>query len=745
VNPDRLNELQPAVDWDARQGGVVKRWLNRFEKWSLSVERVVGRVVRDRNLNPLYHTGTITVFLLVLLLVTGLYLTLFYQFGFDATYDAVSGIEANPLSRIIRAIHRYASAATLITAIIHAWRTFFMDRFRGARWPAWVTGVASVSLVWLAGVTGYWMIWDVTAGPLNQSLIDLIGWLPGADAFLINLLTPDFAGSGWVFLVLIITAHLLVSAVIGLMLWYHLRRLNRARWLPPAHWMWVISAVLVIGAIVVPVGMLPALDPGERVGTLDVDVWFLAYLPAVLRSPGWMWTAVAAATILGAAIPWLLRRKLPRPVVVDAGRCTGCTLCFVDCPYTAIAMQRQNDGELLAIVDPNRCVSCGICIGSCPPLAISFDGRPPEGMWPVDRVDVRAGAVVSYLCERHVLHGSADGTGLAVPVTCVGMIHPDEVEAVLDAGASRVRLIGCPPDDCTNREGNEWAQARITGHRRPQAPEGLDLDRVEFNWLAPGDPITAVVAGPKEYRQVVPVSQWTKLLPFALVFAVLLAGQLLLTYVPVDAYGDSSAVIEISMKHHVGAAIEGTPAPAGEFGGTGTRLEVLIDGSPALDRSFDGSMVTVFEQIEVNPGPHEVLIVISDGAVRPVIVYEESRSFGEREIVAVAVTDASGAADPDRGEDLFTTAAIRGGAGCRVCHSLREGDDGVGPSLAGVAIRAADRVAGLDAAGYLRQSIVDPDDYIVEGFRAGQMRSDIAEDLTENDLTDLIAFLLTLR
>ena len=235
---ERLRQDHSAVDWDARQGGVVKRWLTRFERWSLAVERLVGRLIRDRNLNPLYHTGTITVFLLVLLLVTGIYLTLFYQFGFEATYEAVAGMEENPLSRVIRAIHRYASAATLVTAVIHAWRTFFMDRFRGARWVAWVTGVVSVMLVWLAGVTGYWMIWDVTAGPLNQTLIDLIGRIPGGQTFIVNTLDRAFAGSGWVFLVLVITAHVLVSAIIGLMLWYHLRRLNRVRWLPPAHWMW---------------------------------------------------------------------------------------------------------------------------------------------------------------------------------------------------------------------------------------------------------------------------------------------------------------------------------------------------------------------------------------------------------------------------------------------------------------------------------------------------------------------------
>ena len=730
-----------AIDWDARQGGAVKRWLNRLQSGSLVVERLVGRVIGDRNLNPLYHTGTITVFLLVLLLVTGIYLTLFYQFGFDATYEAVAGIEENPLSRVIRAIHRYASAATLITAVLHAWRTFFMDRFRGARWLAWVTGVASVTLVWLAGVTGYWMIWDVTAGPLNQTLIDLVRWIPGGEALIVNTLDPAFAGTGWVFLVLVITAHVLVSALIGLMLWYHLRRLNRAHWLPPAHWMWVTGGVLVLASIAVPVGLQPALDPSTRVDTLDIDLWFLSYLPAALRAPGVLWGTLVVIASLGAAIPWLLKRRLPEPVVVDADRCTGCTLCYVDCPYSAVSMERQANGELLAIVDSALCVSCGICIGSCPPLAISFDGSPVEEEWPVDLSDERRGAVVSYLCERHVQQGTV-GEGVTVPVTCVGAIHPDEIEAVLSSGAERVRLIGCPADDCANREGNEWTVERLNRTRRPKAGEGLDLQRVDIDWRAPGDEESE--GQEVRPRQVVPVARWKALVPAAALFAALAAGQLALTFVPVDAYGDDSAIIEISMKHRVGAPIVGVDGEAA-FGGNGTRLQVEIDDETVLDRSLDGDRVTAFEQVGVVPGEHDVVVMVADEGVPPRVVFEESLSLESRQIVAVTIADAAGAADPERGEELYNTAAIRGGAGCRVCHSLRAGDDGVAPSLSGVATRAASRVPGLTAEEYLRQSLLDPDSYIVDGYRAGQMRADVVEGLTDAQIDDLIAFLETMR
>jgi hypothetical protein len=46
---------------------------------------------------------------------------------------------------------------------------------------------------------------------------------------------------------------------------------------------------------------------------------------------------------------------------------------------------------------------------------------------------------------------------------------------------------------------------------------------------------------------------------------------------------------------------------------------------------------------------------------------------------------------------------------------------------------------------YLRQSLVDPDAYLVEGYPPGAMLPDVADRLTEQQLDDLVAFLLTLR
>ncbi len=582
---NKLAALNPSVDWVERLN-FPKRLLNAAERFSLVIEKTISRLVRENKFNPLYHTGTITIFLLFVILGTGVYLTMFYQFGFEASYEAVSNIEANFIGRIVRAAHRYASGAAVIFALLHGWRTFFQDRFRGPRWLAWSSGVVMAVLFWLIGISGYWMIWDQRAQVLNQTLINLINNSPLGTSFLVNYLITEAAGSGWVFILLVTTIHLGLSALVALFYWLHIKRLSRPKWLPPRYWIAVFSALLVIAVILIPVGMLPPLDPTRLPANISTDLFFLFYLPAGLNwQPIILWGGVALLITLLSAIPWLLNGKPRPPIEVDTERCTGCTLCAKDCPYKAISMIDRPEGakhKFLAKIDPKLCVACGICVGTCAPLAMTFRETPAEPLWDatVARISKGGGEPVKlvFTCERHAFQGARqhlrgdlasreEGGPLVqiVPLTCIGMAHPNLATRALEAGASEVQFIGCPPEDCANREGNLWLQERLDRKRLPKLKSNFRDAPIFSDWLPPHD-FTIALEKPNDQREATSYNlelsqiKWRNFIPAILLLIIIFAAQIWLSDRPFEPFPENLAVLEIALNHKSGYPIKGSAA-----------------------------------------------------------------------------------------------------------------------------------------------------------------------------------------
>lgn len=786
---------QSSVDWTLRQRPAVKRFLNWLEGLNLALETPIVRLVRQPQFNPLYHTGTITLFALLIILVTGVYLTMFYPFGFQESYQAVARIEGNLVGRWMRAMHRYASALALITALLHGWRTFFMDRFRGPRWLAWTTGIVMAVLIWGAGITGYWLIFDERAQLFNQALVDLLDGFRGGVAFLNRFLLTEAAGQGWLFVLGVLTVHLALTALVAGLFVVHILRLRRAKILPPRYWMTALFGLLAVAALLVPVGMLPPADPGRLPAQVPLDVFLLFYFPAMLHlSPALFWGGVLLITAVAVAVPWLLARKPLPPVQVHADRCTGCTLCAADCPYKAIHMvERPSDDpsghKYLAVVDPKRCVGCGICIGSCTPLALTLGDRPPEPLWQETLAAARRSQErpvrLMFVCERHAAHGARpllpsayrpifgeavgwqqeaerDGMHLeVVPLPCIGMAQPDLATRALAAGAAEVQFVGCPPEDCANREGNLWLQQRLDRQRLPKLRRQHVGAPIATDWLAPNDTQQALGAAQHQtlataYGFKMGVGGWTAMLPALALLALVLAVTVPLTGVPYRPSVSQGAVVRIDLRHRSGMPLVAgaqdlvVQAAPDLSNAAPQRLVVEVDGQAVRDKTFGGdpaAPIQALEQVRLQPGQYHIRVLLFDrvGQADPQVLMDQEVSLEAGQVLSLQFKDARLAADPEAGRRLFMGATLGTSTGCIICHSLEPDRKLVGPSLAGVATRAATRVPGLSAEEYLYQSIVEPNAHIVEGYPPNQMPPTFGETLTEQQISDLVAFLMTLK
>ncbi len=95
-----------------------------------------------------------------------------------------------------------------------------------------------------------------------------------------------------------------------------------------------------------------------------------------------------------------------------------------------------------------------------------------------------------------------------------------------------------------------------------------------------------------------------------------------------------------------------------------------------------------------------------------------------------------GDADVAAGKALFEKTVLEGNAGCVTCHSREPGKTIVGPSLAGVASKGED---------FIRESIVNPDADVTEGFPAGTMPPDYGQKLSDEQINQLVKYLMTLK
>lgn len=108
-------------------------------------------------------------------------------------------------------------------------------------------------------------------------------------------------------------------------------------------------------------------------------------------------------------------------------------------------------------------------------------------------------------------------------------------------------------------------------------------------------------------------------------------------------------------------------------------------------------------------------------------------------------SDAAAGPSAANGEELYNQVTIgpASAPGCVTCHSLEADVVLVGPSHNGIGARAVSAKEGASDEAYLAESISSPDAHLTEGYAAGIMYQNYADELDQSDIDDLVAFLLT--
>jgi len=109
------------------------------------------------------------------------------------------------------------------------------------------------------------------------------------------------------------------------------------------------------------------------------------------------------------------------------------------------------------------------------------------------------------------------------------------------------------------------------------------------------------------------------------------------------------------------------------------------------------------------------------------------------------LTELPDTADSDNGAVLFETFQPDAGFACSTCHHDDSEDRLIGPGLLNVAKRVETRVEGQSPVAYMFTSITNPGAYVVPDFPDGLMPTNWAEIYSEDEIYDIIAYLMTLE
>jgi ferredoxin len=474
------------------------------------VRRLLGRADRTMNrlygwrYNPLYQSGTMVVLLFLVLLLTGLWLLLFYRIG--APWSSVAQLTANPWTgNWVRGLHRYASDLAVVATLLHAVRMLAQGRSWGPRTLAWVSGLALFGLVLVCGWTGFVMVWDTFGLALADEGARILEAVPLLSEPIRRAFTGERSVPG-AFFFLNLFLHVALPLGLGLVLWLHVSRLARPVLLPPRALLWGTVGGLTAVAIVWPLPMFPEANPFVMPERIEIS-WFYGFWLPITRSasPAVVWVGIGLTMVLGLLVPRLTRPPVsPAPSVVDEPLCTGCSQCALDCPYEAITMLERTDGraEFVARVDPALCVSCGICTASCAPMGVGPAGRDGRHQLATVRGFLAqpsrvSGEIVVVACGHSAagLEAVVRGTGAGwFPVDCIGNLHTSSVEFVIRSGAGGVLILSCPERDCWNREGPRWLGERLYRGREAELQERVDRRRIAVEAIAADDAIAALAA-----------------------------------------------------------------------------------------------------------------------------------------------------------------------------------------------------------------------------------------------------------
>jgi len=169
-------------------------WLDKRLPVSEFIESQLTGYFAPKNFNFWYFFGFIALVVLVLQLVTGIFLTMFYKPGEATSFDSVQFIMREiDFGWLIRYMHSTGASAFFVVVYLHMFRAFLYGSYKAPRELLWLVGMLVYLALMAEAFMGYVLPWGNMSFWGAQVIVNIFGTIPVIGPGLVEWIRGDYA------------------------------------------------------------------------------------------------------------------------------------------------------------------------------------------------------------------------------------------------------------------------------------------------------------------------------------------------------------------------------------------------------------------------------------------------------------------------------------------------------------------------------------------------------------------------
>jgi ubiquinol-cytochrome c reductase cytochrome b subunit len=170
-----------------------RAWLNKRLPVDEFIASQLTGYYAPKNFNLWYFFGSLALLVLVVQLVSGMFLTMFYKPGEHTSFDSVEYIMREvDYGWLIRYLHSTGASAFFVVVYLHMYRALLYGSYRRPRELLWLFGMLVYLALMAEAFMGYVLPWGNMSFWGAQVIVNLFSAIPGVGPALVIWIRGDY-------------------------------------------------------------------------------------------------------------------------------------------------------------------------------------------------------------------------------------------------------------------------------------------------------------------------------------------------------------------------------------------------------------------------------------------------------------------------------------------------------------------------------------------------------------------------